>query len=83
MLKELIYLGSGIEKKITDKLEELIKEGKKDYGDKDLLEMGKIHLKKRKEQVNKLFLGDVRELVDEIGLATKKDIEELKRHIKK
>jgi len=82
MIKELIYLGEGIEKRIGSKIQELIDEGKQGYEDKDLFEIGKEHLKKRKKQFEKLFLDDFKNMAEEIGLATKKDIEELKDYIK-
>ncbi len=82
MLKELIYLGEGIEKRIAGKIKELVDEGKQGYEDKDLLEIGKEHLKKRKRQLDKLFLDDFKSMAEEIGLATKNDIEELKEYIK-
>jgi len=56
MIKELIYLGEGIEKRIGSKIQEL--------------------------QFEKLFLDDFKNMAEEIGLATKKDIEELKDYIK-
>ncbi len=82
MLKELIYLGEGIEKRVAGKIKELVDEGKQGYEDKDLLEIGREHLKKRKRQFDKLFLDDFKNMAEEIGLATKKDIEELKEYIK-
>ncbi len=82
MIRELIYLGEGIEKKIASKIQELVDEGKKDYEDKDLFEIGKEHLKKRKRQAKKLLLSDFKNMADELGLATKQDIEELKSYIK-
>ncbi len=83
MLKELIYLGCGIEKKITHKLASLVEEGKKEYEDKDIVDIGIEHLKKRKNQVDKLFSNEMKEFADELGLATKQDIEELKNLLKK
>ncbi len=82
MLKELIYLGEGIEKRVAGKIKELVDEGKQGYEDKDLLEIGREHLKKRKRQFDKLFLDDFKNMAEEIGLATKKDIEDLKEYIK-
>ncbi len=82
MLRELIYLTEGIEKKISDKVKALIDEGKEGYEDKDLLEIGKEHIKKRKSQAKKIFLSDFKNMAEELELATKKDIEELKNYIK-
>ncbi len=83
MLRELIYLASGLEKRCMDTLRSLVEEGKKEYGDKeDLLEIGREHLKKRKRQIKGLLLNDFREVAEELGLATKKDIEELKEYLK-
>ncbi len=82
MLRELIYLASGLEKRFTDTIKSLIEEGKQEYEGKDLLEIGKEHLKKRKKQIKGLVLHDFREMAEDLGLATKKDIEELKRYIK-
>ncbi len=82
MIREIIYLGEGIEKKISDKIQSLVEEGKKGYEDKDIFEIGKEHIKKRKKQVEKLFLSDFKNIAEELGLATKKDIEEIKSYIK-
>ncbi len=82
MLRELIYLKEGIEKKVCNKLQEIMDEGKKEYEDKDLFEIGKEHLRKRKNQIEKLFVSDFKNMADELGLATKKDLEELKEYIK-
>ncbi len=82
MIREIIYLGEGIEKKISDKIQLLVEEGKKGYEDKDIFEIGKEHIKKRKKQVEKLFLSDFKNIAEELGLATKKDIEEIKSYIK-
>ncbi len=83
MFKELIYLGSGIEKRISDTVESLIDEGKQNYEGKDTVEIAREYLRSRKKQVQKVFLNDIRGLTKELGLATKRDIEEIKDYIKK
>ncbi len=83
MLKELIYLASGAEKKITETVRSLIEEGRKEYGNKeDLIEIGAEHLQKRKRQIKGLLMSDFKEIAEELGLATKRDIEELKEYLK-
>ncbi len=82
MLREILYLGAGVEKKVSDTIKSLIDEGKEGYEDKDLIDVGKEHIKKRKSQVKKLFLDDFKSMADELGLATKEDIDELKNYIK-
>jgi hypothetical protein len=82
MIREFIYLANGIEKELTKKVGELINEGKSEYSDDDMITIAKKHLKKRKRQFNKLFLGDVKRVLDETGVATKDDIKELKDYIK-
>lgn len=83
MFKELIYLGSGIEKRIVDTVESLIEEGKQNYEGRGIVDIARENLKNRKKQVQKMFLNDIKSLTKELGIATKKDIEEIKEYIKK
>ncbi len=82
MIREFIYLFEGIEKRVGEKVESLINEGKDIYGDDDLITIGKKHLDKRKKQLKHFLLSDFKDVADEVGIATKKDIENLKDYIK-
>ncbi|AEA33229.1 hypothetical protein [Hippea maritima] len=78
MLRELIYLTVGATKKLDKIVEGFIEEGKKEVEDKGLVDIGKEHLSKRKEQIKNIVGDDIKKLADELGLATKEDIEEIK-----
>ena len=87
MLKELLYTGVGIasvmKEKVEEEIEKLEKSGKIKKDDaKDFLEKieekGKEQEEKNKEKVKAML----KEIIDELGIATKKDIQDLKDKLK-
>lgn len=87
MFKELLYTSLGAGLLVKDKVEEEIKklqdDGKiktddaKSFLD-SLKEKGQIEDKKVKEKLK----STIKEIVDELGLATKEDLEKLKNELK-
>lgn len=83
MLKELLYAGVGgmvfLKERVEDELKKLEEKGKisttdaKSFMD-SLKEKGEAEEHRFKEEIKKAL----REVIDELGLATKQDIEELK-----
>lgn len=82
MLREILYLTVGVAKRTEKMVDAFIEDGKKELEDKSLVEVGKEHLEKRKGQIKEMFLDDFRKVADDLGLATKEDIRELKEMIK-
>ncbi len=82
MFRELIYLTVGAAKKMEKMVDSFIEEGKKQLEDKSIIEVGKEHLDKRKEQFKDMVLDDFKKMANELGLATKEDIEQIKQMIK-
>ena len=82
MLKELIYLTVGAAKKMEKMVDSFIEEGKKQLEDKSLLELSKEHLEKKKEDLKEVLVDDFKKVADDLGLATKEDIQQLKDMIK-
>ena len=87
MLKELLYTGVGIasvmKEKVEEEIEKLEKSGKIKKDDaKDFLEKieekGKEQEEKNKEKVKSML----KEIIDELGIATKKDIQDLRDELK-
>ncbi|QSZ42151.1 hypothetical protein GJV85_08510 [Sulfurimonas aquatica] len=87
MLKDLLYTGVGVAAVLKEKVElevkKLEKEGKLKTDDaKSFLESieqkGKDEELKIKEQIK----SALKEVIDELGLATKEDIEKLKENLK-
>lgn len=86
-IKELFYLGIGTAMLAKEKIEEETK---------DLMERGKLSREEREEFIAKAkakgmeeesdfqnkFKGMVKEVISEMGLATKEDIDELKELLK-
>ncbi|WP_022670894.1 hypothetical protein [Hippea alviniae] len=81
MFSELVYLAVGIGKRVDRMIDSIIEDGKKELENKGLIDIAKEHLQKRKELVRDMVLEDVKKTAKELGLATKEDIEELKRLI--
>ena len=88
MLKDLIYVGLGgallAKEKVEKELNELVEKGKlnKEEAQKFIdkaKEKGEAEEKELKERLKEAL----REVFDEMNLATKKDIEALKKEIKK
>ncbi len=82
MFREILYLTVGAAKRAEKMVDAFIEEGKKELEDKSLVELGKEHLEKRKEQFKDMFLDDFKKIAEDLGLATKEDIRELKEMIK-
>jgi len=87
MLKELLYTSVGIasvmKEKVEEEIEKLEKSGKIKKDDaKDFLEKieekGKEQEAKNKEKVKSML----KEIIDELGIATKKDIQDLRDELK-
>ncbi len=88
MLKELIYTTIGASAVMREKIEEemkiLEKKGKikkedaKDFI-KKLEKKGKLEEKRLKKEIR----GHLKELINELGLVTKKDLEKFKEELKK
>lgn len=87
MLKELIYTGIGasllLKEKVEEELKKLEEKGKLDTKDvksfiTSLEEKGKSGDEKFKEELKK----NIKEILDELGVATKDDIEKLKEELK-
>ncbi len=87
MLKELIYTGIGasllLKEKVEEELKKLEEKGKLDTKDvksfiTSLEEKGKSGDEKFKEELKKT----IKEILDELGVATKDDIEKLKEELK-
>lgn len=87
MLKELIYTGIGasllLKEKVEEELKKLEEKGKIDTKDvksfiTSLEEKGKSSDEKFKEELKKT----IKEILDELGVATKDDIEKLKEELK-
>ncbi len=88
MLKDLFYLGLGgallAKEKVEEELNKLVEKGKlsKEEAEKFIEEAkkkGEEEEKKAKEEVKKAL----REVLEELNIATKEDIEELKKSLNK
>ncbi|MBD3263821.1 MAG: hypothetical protein GF375_01810 [Candidatus Omnitrophica bacterium] len=88
MMKKALGLGLGMyvltREKVEEVVQELIKKGKlaEDEGESlidDLVKRGQAE----KEEIDKKISQIVRDTVEKLNLATKDDIEELKREIEK
>jgi len=87
-MRDLLYLGIGgallLKEKVESELQKLVERGKlsKEEAKKVLEEAkrkGEEEERKAKEELKRLL----REVIEEIGVATKEDIEELKRLLAK
>jgi len=86
-LKDLFYLGLGsailTKEKIEAEAKELIEKGKLSKQDRDdFIAKAKERAKEEEKAFNDKLKGIVKEVMSEMGLATKEDIEELKKQIK-
>ena len=87
MLKELIFTGLGgalvLKEKIEDELKKLEEKGKLDTKDvKSFLESLEQKGKESDEKFKAELKSTLKEILDELGLATKKDLEKLKEDLK-
>ena len=87
MLKELIFTGLGgalvLKEKIEDELKKLEEKGKLDTKDvKSFLESLEQKGKECDEKFKAELKSTIKEIIDELGLATKEDLEKLKEDLK-
>ena len=87
MLKELIFTGLGgalvLKEKIEDELKKLEEKGKLDTKDvKSFLESLEQKGKESDEKFKAELKSTLKEIIDELGLASKKDLEKLKEDLK-
>ena len=87
MLKELIFTGLGgalvLKEKIEDELKKLEEKGKLDTKDvKSFLESLEQKGKESDEKFKSELKSTLKEIIDELGLAIKEDLEKLKEDLK-
>lgn len=82
ILSEFIYLGMGIKKDVKKRVINLVNEGKKDTKDRTVFEAVKEDIDDKKKYIHNLLYKDVKRVAEDLGFATKKDIEDLKDYIK-
>jgi polyhydroxyalkanoate synthesis regulator phasin len=87
MLKELIFTGLGgalvLKEKIEDELKKLEEKGKIDTKDvKSFLESLEQKGKESDEKFKNELKSTIKEIIDELGLATKEDLAKLKEDLK-
>lgn len=87
MLKELLYTGMGAavlaKEKVEQELEKLEKEGKIKTDDaKNFLESIEKKGKEEDERIKEQFKKALKEVIDELGIATKDDLEKLEKNLK-
>jgi len=86
MIKDLLYAGLGAASIMKDSIEEemrkLEEKGKIKKDDaKSFLESLEKRGKEEDERIKELFKGAIKEVIDELGLATKEDIQKLKEEL--
>ncbi len=87
MLKELIFTGLGgalvLKEKIEEELKKLEEKGKLDTKDvKSFLESLEQKGKESDEKFKAELKSTIKEVIDDLGLATKEDLEKLKEELK-
>ncbi len=88
MLKDLFYLGIGgallAKEKVEEELDKLIEKGKVSKEDvQNIIEQAKKKGEEEEKRARRELKKLLKEVVREMDLATKKDIEELKRLLEK
>ncbi len=88
MLKELLYTGLGAAVVFKEKVEEEVKKleetGKIKTDDaKSFLDSIEKKGKEEDERIKEQFRSTLKEVIDELGLATKEDIEKLRKELKR
>jgi len=78
MLKDILYTGLGMGVVLKEKVEHEIKKLEEE-GVESLSSKGK----EEEERIKELFKTSIKEVIDELGLATKEDIEKLKDSLSK
>ncbi len=88
MLKELLFTGVGVatilKEKVEEELTKLEEKGKIKKDDaKTFLESLEKKGKAEDEKIKEHLKSTLKEIVDELGIATKEDLEKLKEELKK
>ena len=88
MLKDILYTGLGmgvvLKEKVESEIKKLEEEGKLKKDDAaSLVESLSSKGKEEEERIKELFKASIKEVIDELGLATKEDIEKLKDTLSK
>lgn len=86
MIKELLYTGIGAATMIKERVEEEVKKleesGKINKDDaKSFLESIESKGKEEEERMKSMIKDSLREIIDELNIATKEDIEKLKEEL--
>lgn len=84
MLKELLYTGMGgallLKEKVEEELKKLEEKGKINTSDtKTFLESLKSKGEEEEKRLKEELKSAIREVIEELGIATKQDIEALKK----
>ncbi|MFK5882119.1 MAG: hypothetical protein QM482_07875 [Sulfurospirillum sp.] len=87
MLKSMLYAGLGaatiMKESIKEEVDKLEKKGKLKTDDaKSFLESLEKRGEEENDKLQELFKKAIKDVIDELGLATKKDIEKLKEDLK-
>ena len=87
MLQELLHTGMGagllLKEKVEDELKKLQEDGKIKTDDaKSFLESLKTKGEQEDDKVKQKLKSTLKEIVDELGIATKEDLEKLKQELK-
>jgi len=87
-LKDLFYLGIGAamiaKEKIEEEAKEMMEKGKISKEERDqFVERAKEKAKAEEKEFQEKFKNSIKEVVSELGLATKEDIEKLRKLINK
>jgi polyhydroxyalkanoate synthesis regulator phasin len=87
MLQELLHTGMGagllLKEKVEDELKKLQDDGKIKTDDaKSFLESLKTKGEQEDEKVKQKLKSTLKEIVNELGIATKEDLEKLKQELK-
>lgn len=87
MIKDLIYTGLGaaavLKEKVEDEIKKLQEEGKIRTDDaKSFLQSIEQKGKEEDEKIKEHIKSSLKEIIDELGLATKADLEKLKEELK-
>jgi polyhydroxyalkanoate synthesis regulator phasin len=88
MLKELIYLGVGgallAKEKVEEELSELVERGKVSREEaKNIIDKAVQKGQEEEEKLEKRIEESIRRVLEEMGVATRKDIEEMIEKLKK
>jgi len=86
MIKELLYTGMGAATMVKERVEEEVKKleesGKLNKDDaKSFLESIESKGKQEEERMKSMIKDSLREIIDELNIATKDDIEKLKEEL--